>query len=66
MTSIERATQANGSIILRLTPDTIRLGGSILSRNQGCNDPLSHEEQYQDLFKTLLRELMAEGAAVLV
>jgi hypothetical protein len=42
MIPMELATENNEtSVMLKLTPETIRLGGSILSRNPGCEDPLS-------------------------
>ncbi len=53
-------------IRLDLTSETIRLGGRILSRMQGCEDPLGQREYYSDLFTELMEQLVQEGAAALV
>jgi hypothetical protein len=54
------------TITLKLTPETVRLGGLILSRNQGCEDPFGQENYYKELFKTLLDELIVEGGAAII
>ncbi len=54
---------AHPIITLELTPETIRVGGRILSEIQGCEDPLAQREYCCDLFKELMEELLQKGVA---
>jgi hypothetical protein len=51
-------------ITITLTAETIQLGGRILSRLQGCEDPLGQRKYYEELFTDLVDGLLKKGSAV--
>ncbi len=61
--SIPREIGAPEKFLLEITPRTILVDGKILSTLQGCEDPLGQQDYYCDLFRELLRELVAKKIA---
>lgn len=50
-------------IMFMLNPETVRVGGQILSGLQGCEDPDGQRLYYEGLFTDLIERLLNEGAA---
>ena len=50
---------------IRMTPETVRGGGAILSSLQGSEDPFAQREYYESLFTDLMDRLLEKKLAVL-